>query len=235
VTKNIIYNTFDFCNLRVTSIPKGGKIMLSLHAIIDKIDDKKESFISWKKKTIETVKDKSNKFISNEGKAIFIFSVLFAAITKDYFTFALIGCMIYGIILIKRYMNHKAKMDKMKLIDIDYFNFEKTKGVDPIDAFIDDCFNRYLILYRGYKEGQYLTNKDEKQILKYLVEEVSSHLSPLMRGKLALYYGDSLDDLLATKCFIRVSLYAASQKKSLYEETDDKQINKLLKDMMINQ
>lgn len=209
--------------------------MLSLHAIIDKIDDKKESFISWKKKTIETVKDKSNKFISNEGKAIFIFSVLFAAITKDYFTFALIGCMIYGIILIKRYMNHKAKMDKMKLIDIDYFNFEKTKGVDPIDAFIDDCFNRYLILYRGYKEGQYLTNKDEKQILKYLVEEVSSHLSPLMRGKLALYYGDSLDDLLATKCFIRVSLYAASQKKSLYEETDDKQINKLLKDMMINQ
>lgn len=209
--------------------------MLSLHAIIDKIDDKKESFISWKKKTIETVKDKSNKFISNEGKAIFIFSVLFAAITKDYFTFALIGCMVYGIILIKRYMNHKAKMDKMKLIDIDYFNFEKTKGVDPIDAFIDDCFNRYLILYRGYKEGQYLTNKDEKQILKYLVEEVSSHLSPLMRGKLALYYGDSLDDLLATKCFIRVSLYAASQKKSLYEETDDKQINKLLKDMMINQ
>lgn len=209
--------------------------MLSLHGIIDKIDDKKDSFKEWKKKTGENLKDKFNKFISNEGKAIFIFSVLFAAITKSYFTFALIGCMIYGLILCKRYLNHKAKMEKMRMIDIDYFNFDKNKGVDPIDAFIDDCFNRYLILYRGYKEGQYLTSKDEKQILKYLVEEVSSHLSPLMRDKLALYYGDSLDDLLATKCFIRVSLYAASQKKSLYEETDNKQVNKLLKDMMINQ
>ena len=92
--------------------------MLSLHGIIDKIDDKKDSFKEWKKKTGENLKDKFNKFISNEGKAIFIFSVLFAAITKSYFTFALIGCMIYGLILCKRYLNHKAKMEKMRMIDI---------------------------------------------------------------------------------------------------------------------
>ena len=75
--------------------------MLSLHGIIDKIDDKKDSFNEWKKKTGENLKDKFNKLISNEGKAIFIFSVLFAAITKSYFTFALIGGMIYGLILCK--------------------------------------------------------------------------------------------------------------------------------------
>ena len=53
-------------------------------------------------------------------------------------------------------------------------------------------------------------------MLNSLLNSVASELSPILRDKLELYYGDQLDIILGRKCFITVSLFVANNNKNLY-------------------
>ena len=136
---------------------------------------------------------------------------------------------------INTYLNKKLELEKMKYVDLNYFNFNDIKGLDPLDAYIDTCLSSRLILI-GYKEGAYITEAQEKDLLKELLEEVSSNMGQLMKSKFELIYGvGHVDEVLANKCFIRVSLFVANNNKPRYTnvDTNKAQLDKQLVDQMM--
>ena len=73
-------------------------------------------------------------------------------------------------------------------------------------------------------------------MLADLISSVSENLSPVMRRKFELYYGPGMTDLLATKCYITVSLYSANEKKPIYDNgnSDEKNnMEEMMKEMML--
>lgn len=162
-------------------------------------------------------------FISNgrrESSGIIIIGLLFLLIILD---------------IIRDYLDKKIQLEKFKYVDLDYFNFNGIKGVDPLDAYVDICMSNRLVLM-GYKEGSYITEVQEKEILKEVLEEVASNMGQLMKSKFELIYGvGHVDEVLANKCFIRVSLFVANNNKPRYSnnEIDKAKLEKQLVDHMM--
>lgn len=211
------------------------------------IDIIKESISDYWDKMIDKIRDVKkwiarNKpdpisfIMNNKVTILFIVSLLAAINTDQYLQWAIIFAILYMLILITKVANFGMRMKEMKEVDINFFNFQKTAGLDPMDAYINDCFQRYILLYRGFKQGSYVTEKDEKKMLADLISSVSENLSPVMRRKFELYYGPGMTDLLATKCYITVSLYCANEKKPIYDNGDDeskKNMEDMMKEMMM--
>lgn len=162
-------------------------------------------------------------FVSNNGRessGYIIVSLLFLLIILD---------------IVKDHLDKKIQLEQFKYVDLDYFNFNKTNGLDPLDAYIDICMSNRLILM-GYKEGSYITEVQEKEILKEVLEEVASNMGHLMKSKFELIYGiGHVDEVLANKCFIRVSLFVANNNKPRYSnnEIDKAKLEKQLVDHMM--
>lgn len=162
-------------------------------------------------------------FVTNNGRessGYIIVSLLFLLIILD---------------IVKDHLDKKIQLEQFKYVDLDYFNFNKTNGLDPLDAYIDICMSNRLILM-GYKEGSYITEVQEKEILKEVLEEVASNMGHLMKSKFELIYGvGHVDEVLANKCFIRVSLFVANNNKPRYSnsEIDKAKLEKQLVDHMM--
>lgn len=137
--------------------------------------------------------------------------------------------------ILDKYVEHRIELERMQELDINYFNTSKDQGVDPLDALVDRCLSNKLIL-TGFQAGNYVNNVQEQDLLREVLEEVSSSIGPLMKAKFELIYGKGhVEEILANKCFIRVSLFVADQNKARYVETDvDKsKIDKQLIDQML--
>ena len=137
--------------------------------------------------------------------------------------------------ILDKYVEHRIELERMQELDINYFNPSKDQGVDPLDALVDRCLSNKLIL-TGFQAGNYVNNAQEQDLLREVLEEVSSSIGPLMKAKFELIYGKGhVEEILANKCFIRVSLFVADQNKARYIETDmDKsKIDKQLIDQML--
>jgi len=137
--------------------------------------------------------------------------------------------------ILDKYVEHRIELERMQELDINYFNTSKDQGVDPLDALVDRCLSNKLIL-TGFQAGNYVNNAQEQDLLREVLEEVSSSIGPLMKAKFELIYGKGhVEEILANKCFIRVSLFVADQNKARYVETDvDKsKIDKQLIDQML--
>ena len=137
--------------------------------------------------------------------------------------------------ILDKYVEHRIELERMQELDINYFNTSKDQGVDPLDALVDRCLSTKLIL-TGLQAGNYVDNAQEQDLLRAVLEEVSSSIGPLMKAKFELIYGKGhVEEILANKCFIRVSLFVADQNKARYVETDvDKsKIDKQLIDQML--
>ena len=137
--------------------------------------------------------------------------------------------------ILDKYVEHRIELERMQELDINYFNTSKDQGIDPLDALVDRCLSNKLIL-TGFQAGNYVNNAQEQDLLREVLEEVSSSIGPLMKAKFELIYGKGhVEEILANKCFIRVSIFVADQNKARYVETDvDKsKIDKQLIDQML--
>lgn len=167
--------------------------------------------------------DTSNRFVSifrsamnNKGLSILILSILLSILTGDKFTYFFWGTILYLLIHHTNRIKEEKKSDKLKDIDFKLLGAGEESLSAILDQFIADCFNRDVIFFRGIKDKEYINDKDEKEMLNSLLNSVASGLSPILRDKLELYYGDQLDRILARKCFITVSLFVANNNKNIY-------------------
>lgn len=155
----------------------------------------------------------------HKGLSIFLSVILLYLYTGELSLYALWGSILYAFTLIVYMIHYKIDKEQLEKIDLDYFNkLNIANGEDNVlDNYVDDCFKRYLILFEGYKGDGYINSKQETAMLKGLIESVSSNLSPLLLKKLELYYGkDRVENILAEKCYIKITIYVASQNKNIY-------------------
>ena len=200
--------------------------------MIDKSDIKHIYLVATRKilYMYDWIKDNQGLF------SIALFLVI--TISSSYITGLIIATVFYLLVLKKEMNDHKKNDDNMNLIDVDYFNFAHAPGLDPLDAYIDSYFNMYVLLFRGFKQGIYIRQEEEKIILKELMDMVAKNMGKPFKTKLELYYGiGHIEDLLAQKCYIRVAMYVADANKNIYADDNgekDKLTKEVMKQMMMN-
>ena len=124
----------------------------------------------------------------HKGISLIIAFILIILLTKEY-GIALFGIIIYLLILKKEKNDHEKEMDYLKLIDFKLLDDSEDSLSSILDKYINDCFNRDVIFFRGIKDKEYINTKDEKEMLDTLMNSAVTNISPLLRKKIDLYYG----------------------------------------------
>ena len=185
-----------------------------------RIDLYKYNISNWykiKKRNIKNkITDLYNSAINNKGLSILIITIILSILTGDKFTYFFWGTVLYLLIHYTKRIEDKKESDRLKDIDFKLLGSGEESLSAILDQFIADCFNRDVIFFRGVKDKEYINDKDEKEMLNTLLNSVASQLSPILRDKLKLYYGEELDIILGRKCFITVSLFVANNNKNIY-------------------
>lgn len=154
----------------------------------------------------------------HKGISLIAAFVLMIFLTKEY-GIALFGIIIYLLILKKEKNDHEREMDYLKLIDFKLLDDTENGLSFILDKYINDCFNRDVVFFRGIKDKEYINTKDEKDMLDTLMNSAISNISPLLRKKIDLYYGEGQSDIIiGRKCFIVVSLFVANNNKAIYNK-----------------
>lgn len=189
---------------------------------------------------LDIIKNAIQMIVFNKGTSLFLLTLVLLCVTETPLIWTIISAIGYCMILLRELLDHKKEHDTLKLIDVKFFEDEQKNFEGPLDAFIDTCFNEQLIMTRGWREGQYISKNEEKQMMQDLIDLMARNMGPMMKRKLELYYGPGMvDDALVRKAYIKVSLYVANTNKVLYTDVQKKpkggSIDDLLREAMINQ
>lgn len=177
--------------------------------------------------------------MENKGKVICLCCLILCLLGPLHpLDYALLASILYAAILCRELVDHKKEKDILDSVDIHYFETANKNLEDPLDGYIDACINEYMILYRGLNNNAYINDKEEQNIRKGVLDIVASNFGPLMKKKFEMYYGHGqVTNILAKKCFIRISLYVANVNKALYMEggeKEQKEIDKVFKQAMMD-
>lgn len=151
----------------------------------------------------------------NKNKAgfwIFIFSSAGAMFSLLY---PLFGALLYGMIILNRrttVLEHKN--------EIDTFDSDIPSIIDKI---IDDAFNEYILLNKGYKkEYVYINSVEEQHIVDEMINKVSARLSDAMIYKLNSFYNkDEVPSIISTRIYMAVMAYVVDNN-SVKEDLNTK-------------
>lgn len=192
-----------------------GKISFNYFSIVNKLSDlkfkAKNSISKYYNLLIDWISD--HKGIS----LIVVFALIIFLSKLDHI--ALFGIIIYLLILKKEKNDHEKEMDYLKLIDFKLLDDSEDSLSSILDKYISDCFNRDVVFFRGIKDKEYINAKDEKEMLDALMNSAVSNISPLLRKKIDLYYGEGQSDIIiGRKCFIVVSIFVANNNKAIYNK-----------------
>lgn len=176
----------------------------------------KMNLIRFKNILVSGIKDVIKDIIDNKGKAIFIF-VCIMGLLGELWTYAFWGSILYIFILINRKMEYQREKDKLAIIDIDKLNDGEESLKVILTSYVSDCFDRDVLFFRGLQDKEYINTKDEQEMLNALLESVASNMSPSLRTKLDMYYGQGRTDIiLGRMCYQFVSLFVANNNKQIY-------------------
>jgi hypothetical protein len=176
----------------------------------------KMTLISAKNFLASGIKDVIKDIIDNKGQSIFIFVVIMGLL-GELWTYAFWGSILYIFILINRKMEYQREKDKLSIIDLDRLGDGEEGLKSLLTTFVSDCFERDVLFFRGIKDKEYINTKDEQDMLNSLLESVASNMSPSLRTKLDMYYGQGRTDIiLGRMCYQFVSLFVANNNKQIY-------------------
>ena len=176
----------------------------------------KMNTVSAKNFLVSGIKDVIKDIIDNKGKAIFIF-VAIMGLLGQLWTYAFWGSILYIFILINRKMEYQREKDKLAIIDLDKLTDNEDSLKAILTNFVSDCFDRDVLFFRGLQDKEYINTKDEQEMLNALLESVASNMSPSLRTKLDMYYGQGRTDIiLGRMCYQFVSLFVANNNKPIY-------------------
>ncbi len=176
----------------------------------------KMNLISVKNFLGSGIKDVIKDIIENKGQSIFIFVVIMGLL-GELWTYAFWGSILYIFILINRKMEYQREKDKLAIIDIDRLNDGPESLKVLLTSYVSECFDRDVLFFRGLQDKEYINTKDEQEMLNTLLESVASNMSPSLRTKLDMYYGQGRTDIiLGRMCYQFVSLFVANNNKQIY-------------------
>lgn len=154
--------------------------------------------------------------LDHKGLYILIASIAIFLISGDYIFPFVWATVLYLLTLAYRYLDYKKEKELLDLIKFDQF-----QELDKIlDAYIEECYNRDVGFFNPNIINDYVSEKEQIRLMQELKNSVASNMSRSFRKKMELYYGDDrLDSILSTKCFIYITLLAAGNNSSIYQNT----------------
>ena len=161
------------------------------------------------------IKDTFKRAVVYIGLTLSILGILLNQILEFLILYVVIVTLLY---IGREYEDYKAR----KIIDsLDVFKM----GMDDnslshlLDSYIDDCFTRDVLFFKGVHENMYVNEKLENMLRDELLNSVIKNMSPYIRTKLDYYDGKgSTDIIIGRKCFIQVSMFAATNNKTIYSK-----------------
>lgn len=161
-------------------------------------------------------------------KLSIITAMLLFFLPMEYYAYIIpTSLSIYILHLLTLYTKHTIEKESIELLDFNYFKDKADESEDVLDGFINECFTRYLVLFRAYKDMEYINEKEEMIMRKELLDMIVSSLSPLFLKKMRLYYGSNVETILSQKAFIKVTLFVANNNKQInMEQNSSNQVQK---------
>lgn len=194
-------------------------VVKTANKMTDLKNSAKMNLISVKNFLASGIKDVIKDIIDNKGKAIFIF-VAIMGLLGELWTYAFWGSILYTFILINRKLEYQREKDKLAIIDLDKLGDGEEGLKSLLTTFVSDCFERDVLFFRGIKDKEYINTKDEQDMLNSLLESVASNMSPSLRAKLDMYYGQGRTDIIVGRmCYQVVSIFVANNNKQIYNVT----------------
>lgn len=192
------------------------KFIFNTFALKEKI---KITFSNYKSYLNKIILEKIDWIEYHKGLSLFFLCLFLSLITGEYTIFNFWGVIVYLLIIKKEKNNDEKELNYLNSIDFKLLDDAEDSLSSILDRFITDCFNRDVIFFRGIKDKEYINSKDEKEILDNLMNSVISNISPLLRKKIDLYYGEGQSDIIiGRKCFVIVSLFVANNNKAIYNK-----------------
>ena len=138
------------------------------------------------------IKDTFKRTIVYIGLTLSILGILLNQILEFLILYVVIVTLLY---IGREYEDYKAR----KIIDsLDVFKM----GMDDnslshlLDSYIDDCFTRDVLFFKGVHENMYVNEKLENMLRDELLNSVIKNMSPYIRTKLDYYYGKGSTDII---------------------------------------
>lgn len=139
--------------------------------------------------------------------------------------------LLYGMVLLNRYTNHRMEKDTMGLVDVDRIGMsldhnqalKKRSATDLIGEYVEDCFNRDVLFFHPLKEADFVDSTTERQMLEELLDSAASNMSPIMVKRLGLYVGeDNVMKIVGRKCLTTITMFVASHNHRIYDTREIK-------------
>lgn len=188
--------------------------------LYSKYDNMKNGIKSFFSNLIKRLVELYHRFISlinnNKGISILLAAVIIFGITGDYIFPFIWATVLYLLTILYKVTENKKEKEVLELLDLE--GFKELNGI--LDSYVEECYNRDVGFFNPNIISDYISEKEQKRLMQELKDSVASNMSVNFRKKLELYYGENrVDSILATKCFIFVTLLAANNNQSIYNKT----------------
>lgn len=148
-----------------------------------------------------------------------IFFIVVGSINNQLLEYLSLYTIICALMYISRMYNEYREQKIIDSIDIFKIGMDDDSLSNLIDSYIDDCFTRDVLFFRGINSNVYVNEKLENELRNELLNSVVNNMSPYVRTKLDYYYGKGRTDIIiGRKCFIKVAMFAATNNKTIYSK-----------------
>ena len=146
---------------------------------------------------------KGTMFESIEFILLMAVIILCICFPTDKYFFYIIATSIYIFNIVNRELANRKRMQEIAIYD--------TEIPMVLDRIIDEAFNEYFLLHKGFEQGKdYINAEEEQLILKTMVYSVSARLSVSTIAKLEAYYNkDKVPDIISSKIYMAITSYVA--------------------------
>lgn len=199
--------------------------------VMDKVDDIKDKMTAKKLiayNKLDEFVDYAEEYGENL-KNLFLIAVVASTImfSNNYmlwFAVILVVTLIYLLPVVKQYIEFKQTKATLDSIDLTLIGrtlekedtLNRRSAYDLLEEYVTSCFEREVLIFHNFKKDDIINSQMEDELLRELVDATVENMSPLVRRKLEIYFGDGQVEIIMSKiCFITVSLFAANSKKEL--------------------
>jgi len=195
----------------------------------DEIVDNNKEFWENRKNTII---DKYHTLLDHMTKHPAIYIIIFSIIINLYFLdylalffSSLSGALFYGCIELHNWLKFRKEKEYFDSIDLSLIKLynpqdpQKYTITNLLGEFVEDCFNRDILFYQAFNKDEYINSAKEDELLKELIDRCTITMSPLLRKKLGLYFGEeNIDILIGRQCFSIITMFVATHNKNIYSK-----------------
>ena len=204
---------------------------MGVNDVLDSIDKAKENIEIQEQIVQEETKDFIEKFfilerrILNELLVLINIIVLIATDNSMLWLAVILGStLIYVLPKLNSYLEYKKEKETIDSIDLSLIGnsleredvMNKRSVYDILSEYVTNTFENSVLVYHNIKPGDIINTQLEDLLLKELLENMVSNISPIVRRKFELYVGDDqVDIIMGRLAFLTVSIYAANSKKEI--------------------